>query len=52
MLLLSACNIYNNKEMTEYAQQLIFKLNPYVPYELLSNIYTNVEKWSNINVVK
>jgi len=46
--LLSACKIYNNKEMTECAEQLIFKLNPCVPYELLSNIYTNVEKLSNM----
>jgi len=52
--LLGACRIHNNIEVGEQAAERIFELNPTIPapYVLLSNMYTAVGRWKDIEKIR
>lgn len=52
--LLSACRVYKNVKLGEYAAEQLFKLEPQRagPYILLSNIYASVGRWDEVTKVR
>jgi pentatricopeptide repeat protein len=52
--LLSACRIYSNIELGEYAAEQLFELNPEndYAYVLLSNIYAAASRWEDIEKIR
>ncbi|XP_077240118.1 pentatricopeptide repeat (PPR-like) superfamily protein [Tasmannia lanceolata] len=52
--LISACRVHGNTELSEWAADILFKLEPDEPvnYMLMSNIYASVGSWSDVARVR